>query len=209
MISEIAQARNVIGETELQKLQVNQEYKERANGELEQVRGEIAELRERQKVANDVLARTEIRAPGSGTIQNLQVHTLGSVVRPGEVLMELVPEDEELIINARVAPIDIDNVAVGLSTEVRFTAFKAKLTPIMLGEVDTVSGDVITPENPNELPYYLARVVVDESEIPDEIQGRLTAGMPADVIITTGERTVVNYITAPLMDAVRKSLIEE
>lgn len=209
VISDIAQARASIGETELQALQLTQEYRERANTELEQIRAEISELQERRKVAQDVLDRTEIRSPGSGTIQNLKVHTRGSVVRPGEILMELVPEDEQLIINARVSPIDKDNVAPGLSTEVRFTAFKTKLTPIMLGSVETVSGDVITPENPNEAPYFLARVVVDENDIPEEIVDRLTAGMPADVIITTGERTVANFIVSPLMDAVRKSMIEE
>jgi HlyD family secretion protein len=209
VISEIGQTRNVVGETEYQKLQVTQEYRERANAELEDIRSQIAELEERAKVAGDVLSRTDIRSPGSGTIQNLQVHTLGSVIAPGEVLMELVPEDEELVVNARVAPIDIDNVVPGLETEVRFTAFKTKLTPIVLGSVQNVSKDVITPDNPNDLPYYLARIDVEESEIPDEIRDRLTAGMPADVIITTGERTVLNYIASPLMDAVRKSLIEE
>ena len=209
VISDIAQARASIGETELQILQLTQEYRQRANTELEQIRAEISELQERRKVAADVLNRTEIRAPGSGTIQNLKVHTVGSVVRPGDVLMELVPEDEELIINARVSPIDKDNVQPGLSTEVRFTAFKTKLTPIMLGEVETVSGDVITPDNPNEPPYFLARITVDENDIPEEIRDRITAGMPADVIITTGERTVANFIVSPLMDAVRKSMIEE
>lgn len=209
VISDIAQARASIGETELQILQLTQEYRQRANTELEQIRAEISELQERRKVAADVLNRTEIRAPGSGTIQNLKVHTIGSVVRPGDILMELVPEDEELIINARVSPIDKDNVQPGLSTEVRFTAFKTKLTPIMLGEVETVSGDVITPDNPNEPPYFLARITVDENDIPEEIRDRITAGMPADVIITTGERTVANFIVSPLMDAVRKSMIEE
>lgn len=209
VISEIAQARASIGETELQILQLAQEYRQRANTELEQIRAEISELQERRTVAADVLNRTEIRAPGSGTIQNLKVHTVGSVVRPGDVLMELVPEDEELVINARVSPIDKDNVAPGLLTEVRFTAFKTKLTPIMLGSVESVSGDVITPDNPNEPPYFLARVTVDENDIPEEIRDRITAGMPADVIITTGERTVANFIVSPLMDAVRKSMIEE
>ena len=123
--------------------------------------------------------------------------------------MELVPQNEELIINARVSPRDIDNVSPGLKTEVRFTAFNSKLTPIMLGSVQTVSNDVITPENPQEMPYYLARIEVSEEDIPKEIQGRVSAGMPADVIITSGERTVVNYITSPIMDAVRKSMIEE
>ena len=209
VISEIAQAKNSINETHFEKLQVEQEYKERANSELERVRAEIAELEQRAKVVEDVLTRTDIRAPGSGTIQDLKVHTVGSVIQAGQVLMELVPEDEELLINARVSPRDIDNVAPGLQTEVRFTAFKTKLTPIMLGQVQSVSNDVITPENPQEMPYYLARIEVIEEDIPEEISGRLTPGMPADVIITTGERTVVNYIVSPLMDAVRKSMIEE
>jgi HlyD family type I secretion membrane fusion protein len=209
VISDIAQARASIGETELQSLQLKQEYRERASTELKQSRAEISELSERRKVANDVLARTEIRSPGSGTIQNLKVHTVGSVIRPGDVLMELVPDDEELIINARVSPIDVDNVAVGLMTEVRFSAFKTKLIPIMLGTVESVSGDVITPDNGNEPPYYLARVTVEENDIPVDIKDRLTAGMPVDVVITTGERTVINFIASPLMDAVRKSMIEE
>lgn len=209
VISEIAQAKNSINETHFEKLQVEQEYKERANSELERVRAEIAELEQRAKIVEDVLTRTDIRAPGSGTIQDLKVHTVGSVIQAGQVLMELVPEDEELLINARVSPRDIDNVAPGLQTEVRFTAFKTKLTPIMLGQVQSVSNDVITPENPQEMPYYLARIEVIEEDIPEEISGRLTPGMPADVIITTGERTVANYIVSPLMDAVRKSMIEE
>lgn len=209
VMSEIAQARNVINETKFEKLQISQEYRQRANTELEEVRAEISELEQRKKVAQDTLRRTKIRAPGSGTIQNLKVHTFGSVIRAGDVLMELVPEDEELIVNARVSPRDIDNVSPGLDTEVRFTAFKTKLTPIMLGNVRSVSNDVITPENPQEMPYYLARIEVDEDNIPKEIEGRLSAGMPADVIITTGERTVVNFIASPLLDAVRKSLIEE
>lgn len=209
VISEIGQTRNVIGETEYQKLQVAQEYGERANAELEDIRNQMAELEERVKVAGDILNRTEILAPGDGTIQNLQVHTLGSVIAPGEVLMELVPQDEELVVNARVSPIDIDNVLPGLETEVRFTAFKSKLTPIVLGSVQNVSKDVITPDNPNELPFYLARIDVEEDQVPEDVRDRLTAGMPVDVIITTGERTVLNYIASPLMDAVRKSLIEE
>lgn len=209
VISEIAQAKNVINETRFEKLQIGQEYRQRANTELEEVRAEISELEQRKKVAQDTLNRTKITAPGSGTIQNLKVHTVGSVIQAGEVLMDLVPEDENLIINARVAPRDIDNVSPGLDTEVRFTAFKTKLTPIMLGNVRSVSNDVITPEDPQEMPYYLARIEVDDNNIPREIEGRLSAGMPADVIITTGERTVANFIASPLLDAVRKSLIEE
>lgn len=209
IISEIAQAKNVISETKLQSLQVSQEYRERANVELDSIRSDISELQERVVVARDVLTRTELLAPASGSVQNLQVHTVGSVVRPGDVLMEIVPKDEQLIITARVSPIDIDNVSPGLATEVRFSAFKARLVPIALGTVETVSEDVITPSNPNEQPYYLARIDVPDDQIDDSIRDRLTAGMPADVVITTGERTVAHYLTSPLMDAVRKSLLEE
>ena len=209
IISEIAQAKNLISETKLQALQVSQEYRERANLELDTVRGEISELQERVVVARDVLERAVITAPASGSVQNLQVHTIGSVVAPGDVLMEIVPKDEQLIITARIMPTDIDNVAPGFDTEVRFSAFKARLTPIVLGEVETVSDDVITPSNPNEPPYYLARIHVPEERIDDEIRDRITPGMPADVVITTGERTVAHYLTSPLMDAVRKSLLEE
>lgn len=209
VISEVAQAKNVINETKFEKLQVSQEYQQRANTELEEIRAEISELEQRKKVALDVLNRTEIRAPGFGSIQNLKVHTVGAVIRPGDILMELVPEDEDLIINARVSPRDVDSISPGLETEVRFTAFKTNLTPIMLGNVRSVSDDIITPENPQEPPYYLARIDVEDKDIPANIQGRLSAGMPADVIITTGERRVVNYMTSPLVDAVRKSLIEE
>lgn len=209
IVSEIAQTLNAINETKFEILQVEHEYRERANAELDDVRATIAELKQRQKIIKDILTRTDIRAPDSGTIQNLKVHTIGSVIRPGDVLMELVPQNEELIVNARVSPQDIDNVFPGLATEVRFTAFKTKLTPIMLGEVLTVSNDVITPENPQELPYYLARITVEEDSVPVDILDRLTPGMSTDVIITTGERTVANYIASPLLDAVRKSLIEE
>lgn len=209
MISEIAQAKNTISETKLQSLQVGQEYRERANTELDAVRAELSELAERVKVASDVLARSVITAPVSGSVQDLQVHTINSVIRPGDVLMELVPDDEKFIFTARVSPVDIDNVAVGLSTEVRFSAFKARLTPIVLGTVANVSANVITPDNPNEMPYYLAKIDVKPSDIAENIRERMSPGMPVDVVITTGERTVVHYLTSPLMDAVRKSLLEE
>jgi HlyD family type I secretion membrane fusion protein len=209
IISEIAQANNAISETELQSLQVGQEYRERANTELDEVRAELTELEARVNIASDVLARTVITAPASGSIQELQVHTVNSVIRPGDVLMELVPEGEELIFTARISPTDIDNVSVGLSTEVRFSAFKARLIPLVLGRVENVSADVITPDNPNEMPYYLAKIDVPKEDIAEGIRERITAGMPVDVVITTGERTVVTYLLSPLMDAVRKSLLEE
>jgi HlyD family secretion protein len=209
IISQIAQARNTISETKLQALQARQEYRERASTELDAIRSELSELEERVKVARDILDRTVIAAPASGSIQNLQVHTVGAVIRPGDVLMEIVPADEQLIFTARVSPIDIDNVVPGFSTEVRFSAIPARLTPIVLGTVANVSRDVITPTNPNEMPYYLAKIDINPDDIAPDVREKITAGMPVDIVVTTGDRTVVDYLTSPLMDAVRKSMLEE
>ena len=207
-IARAAQIETAVGETRLQVIQIGQEYRERAGAELKAVRDELAEIEERLKVASDRLARTEIRAPVSGTVQNVSVNTVGAVVSPGELLMEIVPDGEQLVVNARVAPTDIDSVAPGLEAEVRFTAFAAQLTPVVLGTVGTVSSDVIDPGQGQE-PYFLARIMVSDVAVPAEMEGRLGPGMPADVVIATGERRVASYLTAPLVEAVRRAWREE
>ncbi|MFG6527212.1 HlyD family type I secretion periplasmic adaptor subunit [Sulfitobacter sp. 1A10445] len=209
VISEASQVRGATGEARLNLLKLVQEYRERANLELKDVQAEISELTERVLVAKDTLDRTVIRAPTSGSVQDLQATTVGSVVRPGEVLMEIVPVDENLVIDARVAPVDIDSVVPGMETEVRLSAFKTKLMPIVFGTVQSVSSDVISPKDPNDLPYYLARIHVPEANLPEGIKGNLTPGMPGDAVIVTGERTVLNYLVSPLSEAVSKSFREE
>lgn len=209
ILTEIAKTRKSIGETKFEVLQVSQEYTERANTEMKDVRGEISELTERLKVARDILTRTEVRSPVSGFVHNLQIHTSGGVISPGSVLMDIVPENERLVINAQIGPLDIDNVTPGLETEVRFVAFASRNAPLILGKVDSVSRDIITPQDPNQQPYFLARIIVEKEMVPEEMAGRLSPGMPSDVMIVTGERTVVDYLVAPLEAAVRKSLREE
>lgn len=208
-MSEIAQVKAAAGEAKLNILKLKQEYSERANTEFKNERAELAEIDERLNIARDRMRRTSILSPTTGKVQNLAVTTRGSVIRSGEVLMEIVPSDETLLINARISPVDVDNVHPGLETEVRFTAFKTKLSHIVLGEVQSISTDVVSPANSDQAPYYLARIKVDEERLPDEMRGRLTAGMPADVVILTGERSVLQYMTAPLMDAFAKSLREK
>lgn len=209
VMSNISQVKAAAGEAQLNILKLKQEYSERANSELKTERAELAEVNERLTVANDRMRRTAILAPTTGKVQNLAVTTRGSVIRSGEILMEIVPSDETLLIDAQIAPVDVDNVYPGLETEVRFSAFKAKRTKVVLGEVLSISTDVVTSENSNEPPYFLARIKVDEERLNDEIREGLTAGMPADVVILTGERSVLHYITAPLTDAISKSLREE
>ncbi len=209
MDTEKAKVEKTIGETEYQIIQTQQEFKERANSEYKEVSGQIKELVEHIKVAENVLARTEIRSPVDGFAQNLRFHTTGGVIRPGDVVVEIVPVEDRMVINARVAPIDIDSVHSGLVAEVKFSAFASRFMPIVTGEVDSVSKGTIVPSDQRQAPYYLARINVSKGMVPDEIEERLTAGMPADVIISTGERTVMDYLTSPLTDAIRKSMREE
>lgn len=208
-MSDIAQVKAAAGEARLNILKLKQEYSERANSELKTARSELAEINEKLTVAADRMRRTTILAPTTGKVQSLAVTTRGSVIRSGEILMEIVPSDETLLIDAKVAPVDVDNVRPGLETEVRFSAFKARLSKLVLGEVLSISTDVVTTEDSSEAPYYLARIKVPDENLTDEIREGLTAGMPADVVILTGERTVLQYMLDPLSEAIFKSLREE
>lgn len=209
MDTEKAKVEKSIGETEFQILQAQQQYKERASSEYKEVNGQLQELLEQRKVAENVLARTRIAAPVDGVAQNLRFHTAGGVIKPGEILLEVVPLEESLVINAHVAPIDMDSVRAGLKAEVKFSAFPGRFMPIVIGEVDTVSRGSITPPDGRSPPYFLARINVNKGMVPDDVEERLSAGMPAEVLISTGERTVLDYLTSPLTDAIRRSMRED
>lgn len=206
-IADIARNENGIGEAKLQIIQAEQKFQEEVIDALREVRVQIPELQERKRMAQDVVNRLEIRAPLSGVVQNLQVHTIGGVVRAGEPLLELVPINDTLHIEVRINPVDINHVALGSDAEVRFPGFKSRTMPLILGKVRSVSPDRITDPATNE-PYYLGIVEVKDSDIPTEYRGSLTAGMPADLFIATGERTVADYLLSPFTDVARKSLRE-
>lgn len=207
--SEISRLGQTISETKLQIVQVNQELVERAGNELREIRDQLNETAERADVARDVLERTVVRAPVYGMLQNIRVHTIGGVIRPAEPVMDIIPLDDDLVVTARIRPIDIDSVHVGLDAEVRFSSFSARTTPAVFGKVTVLSKDVIEPTQANQEPYYQARVQVDTKTIPLDLRGRLLPGMPADVIIGTGERTLVQYLVRPLTDTFHKSMKEK
>lgn len=207
--SDIAKLRQTISETQLQIVQVSQEFVERAGGEMRDVRDQLNEAVEKAGAAKDVLDRTVIRAPVRGMLQNIRVHTKGGVIRAAEPVMDIIPLDDNLVVTAKIKPIDIDNVKVGLKAEVRFSSFSGRTTPAIFGRVSVLSQDVIEPTQPSEQPYYEARVEVDDKDIPKEIRGRLLPGMPADVIVSTGERTFAQYAIGPLTDAFHKSMREK
>ncbi|MCA1869171.1 HlyD family type I secretion periplasmic adaptor subunit [Agrobacterium genomosp. 3] len=205
---DLARIRETISETELQIVQTKQEFADKAVSEHKEVRAEIEEVRERARVAKDVLERTTVRAPVRGMVQNIRVHTTNGVIRPAEQLLDIVPLDDDLLVNAQVRPIDIDSVTSDAKVEVRFSAFSSKTTPAIYGEVSVLGRDVIQPEG-NREAYYQALVRVDDQNVPPEIKGRIVAGMPVDVIISTGERTFAQYLTKPLIDSFHKSMKEK
>jgi HlyD family secretion protein len=205
--SEIARAVEATNEARLQIDKVERKFVDDASQQLPDVRVRLSDLREKMTVASDVMSRIEVRAPQNGIVQGLKVHAAGAVVKPGEALAELVPTGDKLVMAARVSPLDIDNVAKGQHAEIRFPAFSSRKIPTILGNVETVAGDAMLDEYTRE-PYFLARVIVDTSTIPNEIHDRLVPGMPADVLIITGERTLLEYLFSPITDLLFKSMRE-
>jgi len=207
-IADQAKAESSIGESRLQIQQLRQKFQEETAAAIQEVRQKIADLREKITVANDVLQRIEIKAPRSGNVQALKVFTVGQVIRSGEPLLEIVPTDERLVVQAQFSPTDIDSVYAGQEAEIRFPAFHSRTIPVMLGRLESVSRDRLIDEATKQ-PYYLGLVTVNKIDVPKELQSRIRAGMPAEVIVAAGERTVLSYIVSPLSNALRKSFTEQ
>jgi len=203
----IARARQAIGETSLQIDDLDANNLTEVVAELRTVENEIADARERIAAARDILSRTEVIAPVSGVVVNLQVHTTGGVVGPGEPLLDLVPGDDDLIIEARLALTDIDVVHVGLPARVQLTAFNQRSTPSFEGEVRHVSADRIEDRHSGEA-YYRLRVELLEGQSDLELL-ELYPGMPVQVMVRTGERTLLAYLVEPIVDSFGRALKED
>lgn len=207
-IAETSKANNGISEARLQIDQIRKKFSEDVNNSLLEVRQKIADLRERTRVSSDILRRVEIKAPRAGVVQNVKATTVGGVVRPGEPLLELIPDGDGLVVNAQIAPSDIDVVSPNDQAEVRFGAFHGKVLPIFMGHIASLSRDRLIDEVTRQ-PHFLARVVVPQDQLPPEVRDRISAGMPVEVIIPTGERTMIDYLVRPLRNRIRKSLREQ
>ena len=170
---------------------------------------EIVALYNQLSASKDILKRSAITSPVSGKIMNIKYHTIGAVVPPGGEIMNIVPQHEELIIEAKVKPQDIDNVVVGMKSKIQLTAYKGKKVPKLNGEVINISADIITNEQTRE-SYFLARVSISKKDIEklkDKIE--LYPGMPAQVFIITGSRSLVSYMFTPISDSAYKAFREE
>lgn len=213
-----AQAKGKISEIELQILQLDQEMKTEVGKELRDQQGREAELSERRVAAEDQLKRIEIRAPQSGTVHQLTVHTVGGVITPSEPVMLIVPNADRLVIDAKVAPQDIDQIRTGQLAHVRFPAFNQRTTPDMTATVTRVSADLMMDQQPRPgqaqqaqqgaAPYYSVRLTLTEEALAKLGTLRLVPGMPAEVHITTSERTALTYFTKPLSDQFSRAFKE-
>jgi len=206
--SAIAGARQSIGETELQILNLEADRQDEIANDLNQVRFERAGIEQELSRTQDVLARTSITAPIDGIVVQNRFTTVGGVIRPGEPILDIVPQEEELLIDARVSPNDIDAIQVGMTAQVILTAYSQRRLPRIDGRVRSVSADRLVDETTGQ-PYFLARVEVNPQELA-LLEGRvsLTAGMSAEVYILTGERSAFEYLMEPVVDSFRRAFRE-
>jgi membrane fusion protein, type I secretion system len=213
----IADSRERIARAEHQIAQLRSAAAQKAAEELRGTESELDDVQEQIRAARDVVERIEVRAPVRGVVVKLNHHTTGAVVAPGAVILELLPINEELIIEARVNPSDISHVQVGQHALVRLTAFNQRITPMIEGKVIYVSADTVSEQDArreaepllSRRQSYVARVRLDEREARAKVENfRPLPGMPADVYIKTGERTFFDYILRPLLDSLSRAFRE-
>lgn len=206
--SEIAQARVHIDEARLKILQLKKAFASEVAGLLGDARSKVYELRERLATLQDRDQRTDILAPEAGMVMGMTVHTLGAVVSPGTALLDIVPANEELIVEAQVSPMDIDRIALGKLADIRFSAFKSSTTPVIEGRLVQISADRLINKDTGTA-YYLARVALTDKGRQTLGNLTLVPGMPVEVLVNTGARTLLQYLIQPASNVFARSLIED
>jgi HlyD family type I secretion membrane fusion protein len=206
--SDLARFAKAVEENEILIRQAKQKVEETASQQLNDARAKLSDLREKLLIAEDVLRRVDIRAQRAGVVIGLQVHTVGAVVKPGETLAEIVPVGDGLDVMAHVSPADIESITIGQKAEVRFSNFSSRRTPIIQGYVASVSADSMKDETTKQ-PYYSARIAVDYQSIAPELAQHIVPGMQADVLISTGERTMLEFLVDPLLNSLAKTFREK
>ena len=207
LVASAAQGRGKVSEIELQITQIDRELASEVGRELREIDGKANEYAERKVAAEDQLRRIDIRAPITGTVHEMNVHTVGGVISAGEQLMLVVPAADRLTVEARIAPQDIDQVKIGQVASLRFSAFSQRTTPEINGIVSRVAADV-TIEQRTGAAYYTARIAIEPHEIARLGDVKLVPGMPVEAFIKTGDRTVGSYLTKPLLDQVARAFRE-
>jgi HlyD family secretion protein len=206
-IASTAQVRGKVTEIELQILQIDQELSSEVAKELREIDGKIGEFVERKVTAEDQLKRVDIRAPQDGVVHQLNVHTIGGVVSAADPVMLIVPEADMLMVDAKISPADIDQVYIGQSTNLRFSAFNQRTTPEIQGKISRISADV-TPDQRTGQNFYAVRVAITPEELARLGNVKLVPGMPAEVFARTYDRSILSYLIKPLSDQVARAFRE-
>ena len=207
-LNSMAQAKEAIAQSEMEILSVAADHQSEVATELREVQTRLAEVTEKLAAAQIRQGRRDVVAPEAGTVLNMRYFAPGAVVPPGGPILDLVPRDDSLVVEARVRPGDIDVVHVGLSAKIIFSAFKSRTTPQIDGKVTRVTADALKDERTGEF-YYLARVAADPAQLERLDNVILQAGMPAETLIITGERTMLDYLTQPIRDSFRTAFREQ
>lgn len=194
----IGRIQSALSETRLRKVQREQEYVKEVESQLTAIQREVDSLEQRRISLQEDLERVDIRSPVAGVVVGLRIHSTGGVIRPGEDILELVPDGEPLVIEARIPTQSIELVQVGLDAMVRFSAL-SRLNPVVDGRVITVSADRLTDERTG-IPYYKARIEVSPDELARLSYERILPGMPAEVVVKTGQHSVLHYLLKPILD---------
>jgi HlyD family secretion protein len=208
LIASAAEARGKIVETQLQIIQVDQELSSDVAKELRETDSKIGEYVERKVTAEDQLRRTDLRAPQDGVVFQSTVNTVGGVITAGDPVMLIVPAADNLLVEAKVDPKDIDQVQFGQPVVLRFSAFNMRTTPELNGKVVRISADTTTDQRTGQ-SYYLVRIAMTADQIGRLGDVKMTPGMPVEAFIQTGDRTMISYLVKPLRDQLMRSFREK
>ena len=208
LIAAAAQAKGKIAETALQILQIDQDIASEVAKELREVDGKIGEFVERKVTAEDQLKRIDVRAPQDGTVFQLAVHTVGGVITAGDPIMLIVPEADNLSVEVKVNPQDIDQLQINQKAILRFSAFNARTTPEIEGTVTRISADTSTDQRTG-VSYYTIRIAMPAQQIERLGDVKLLPGMPVEAFVQTGERTMLSYLMKPLHDQIMRAFREK
>jgi HlyD family secretion protein len=203
-----AQAKGKITETELQIIQVDKDMVSEVSKDLRETNDKIGEFVERKVTAEDQLRRVDIRAPQNGIVVQSTVHTVGGVITAGDAIMLIVPQADDLQVEAKVNPQDIDKLQIGQKTLLRLSAFNQRTTPELNGVVTRVSADVTADQRTGQ-SYYTIRVSMPAAEIARLGDVKLIPGMPVEAFVQTGDRTMMSYLMKPLSDQLMRAFREK
>ena len=206
--AEVAAARVAVGEARQEIIQLEHNFRTEVSNRLTDAQQEWFETRERLAAVRDVLRRTSIVAPQEGKVIGLTAHTVGGVVSPASPILNIVPSEEQMMVEGQIRPNDVDNVYPGQEARLRFSAFKQRTTPEVSGQVERVSPDAFLNEETRET-YYVVRIRVPEEELAKLGEVTIGPGMPVEIMFTGGQRTAMQYLSDPLVNILEKALVEE